>query len=380
MRALRKVFFNVGLMGVAVISGFAIIELTLRLFFPVTDIRYFTYDPEIGIHLEPNQEGVVVIGAFAEGQGRFRVNEDGWNSIRDYERQKSDKTLRLAVIGDSFVGGTSVDIEKMFPIVAEERLRQAPSCQGFEKIEGYSFGVGGVPMSHYPDLMRYADRTFDPDAFVVLIYPGNDFGPSLLPPDAPSKLPYTVFKATPEGQFDRVDHMPFYPSPLRRMLSKLATVRYLYGNLDLGSLPALKRLGLKHDPATKAFQVPPETMKAFTDYIFGEYKKIAADKPLLVLIDADRHAIYGDPERTDYSRYIGYAQDAAHLHQIDYRPLDPAFRESFAKIGERFEYPSDEHWNSRANQVAGDVVASWAEGTFCESAFAADQIIEPATK
>ncbi len=373
MRSLKSSLLNIGVFGVAIVIGALLIEMTLRLFFPVTDIRYFTYNPNLGLQLEPNQEGVVVIGAFAEGQGRFRVNADGWNSLRDYEPRRPGNTLRLAVIGDSFVGGTSVDIEKMFPIIAEERLRRESSCSQFDRIEAYSFGVGGVPMSHYPDLMRYADDNFAPDAFVILIHPGNDFSPSLLPPGTSSKLPYTVYREAGASQFERIDPVPFEPSRLRRALSRLATVRYLYGNLDLGSMPALKRLGLDHDPAAKTYQVSPATMSAFTDYIIGEYKTIAADKPLLILTDADRHAIYGKPMKAYYDRYIGYVDKAANHHQLDHLPLGPVFRQDFAMAGERFDYPSDEHWNAHANQVVGEAVARWGVELFCRESMIATQ-------
>jgi hypothetical protein len=355
------------LLGASIISGAVFIEVTIRLLFPVTDVAYFTYDPDVGLHLEPNQEGYEVVGAFAEGQGRFRTNSDGWNSVHEYEREKANGTLRLAVIGDSFVESLSVDIQQVFSAVTEERLREEPRCKRFAAIEAYSFGVGGVPMSHYPDLMRYAERNFVPDGFVVLIYPGNDFTQSLLPPNTQSKLPYTVYKATPEGQFDRVSHVPFEPSTLRRSLSKLATVRYLYGNLDLKSLPALKRLGLKHDPMEEAYQAPSETMVAFTDYILGQYKSIAAGKPLLVLTDADRHAIYGEPENTEFKRYVRYARAAASQHQIDYVSLEAVFQKDFEVGGKRFEFPSDDHWNVHANQLVGEAVASWARDAFCLS-------------
>ena len=209
MRSLKTFVINIGVLSAAVVGGLVLVEVILRLFFPVTDIGYFAYDPEVGLHLEPNQKGVEITGAFAEGRGEFRVNADGWNSIHDYDREKADGALRLAVIGDSFVENMFVNTDQMFSALAEERLRQEPQCQIFSEIEAYNFGVGGVPMSHYADLMSYADQRYAPDGFVVLIYPGNDFNPSLLPPNTQSSLPYTVYEETAAGGFNRVDHVPF---------------------------------------------------------------------------------------------------------------------------------------------------------------------------
>ncbi|MCX5687423.1 MAG: hypothetical protein NTV71_02080 [Candidatus Omnitrophica bacterium] len=52
-------------------------------------------------------------GVYRKGEikARYNINKEGWNSNKEYVERKSSK-IRIAVIGDSYVEGLTVDADK----------------------------------------------------------------------------------------------------------------------------------------------------------------------------------------------------------------------------------------------------------------------------
>ena len=92
----------------------------------------------------------------------------GWNYPIDYY-PINDKKL-IAVIGDSYIEAFQVDVDKNYPFLLREKLKN--------DYEVYAFGKSGAPLSQYLHISRYVNRHFDPDILIFnLVH--NDFDESI---------------------------------------------------------------------------------------------------------------------------------------------------------------------------------------------------------
>src|SRR5690606_20949577 len=73
------------------------------------------------------------------------INADGWNSTKPaYAVARRPGVERIAVVGDSYVHGAFIDVDKGFPDVLEHEL----AARG-RAVEVYRFGIDGAPLSQY---------------------------------------------------------------------------------------------------------------------------------------------------------------------------------------------------------------------------------------
>src|SRR5258705_6500747 len=84
-------------------------EAVFRCFVQASDIPYWAPDAQLGYRHEARREGLFVA---AGHRARFRLNNRGWNSPRDYARLRRPGVVRIAVVGDSYVEALQVDVER----------------------------------------------------------------------------------------------------------------------------------------------------------------------------------------------------------------------------------------------------------------------------
>lgn len=365
--------------AVAFCFSFLLIEIGIRLFVPVSDHPYTSYDPEVGVHLTPDQQGKLTLGAFGDFQADFRINNAGWNSAHDYQTEKDEGTLRIAIVGDSFIEATTVDLDHSLHMVLEQTLNSKGFCGRYDRVEVYPFGYSGSPMSQYVSIMRYVRERYDPDVYIVHIFPRNDFEPSLTAEGHEGRSHVLTYQATDQGGFIEVPHVPFEPSTLRRIAGKFATVRYLLFNLNIRSHPWVKQIITPPDFYGERTSKRADVLARLATFVFGEYQAIADGKPLLITADGDRKRIYIDHGSSAESlkdlygtdpQYFDHIEKAAIERKIAYLPLHPVLDSDYAVHGERFEFVSDGrtldgHWNARAHRLIGLELADWVNTNVC---------------
>lgn len=341
-----------------------ILEIALKLFVPVTDWPVGEFDPGVGLHRKPDQTGTWVLGVTGEVQGHYRFNNAGWNSIHDYSKDKPDDTLRIAVIGNSFVEALQVDVEESYPVLLERALQANLPCATYNQIEVYNFGFSGAPLSQYLNIMRYAAQEYHPDVYIITIYPVNDFDKSLIDYTPDAYAYFMTYRRNAQGEFEEVLPSPVTPSKFRRLMVKSALVRYVYGNLQVGAVyTRLVR-------AESSILDLEEELTALVRHIFGEYQRIAQDdnSQLLLVMDADRYAIYGTaaPSQriTLCSRITTQVSQQLGIELID---LTETFTQDFQAHGKRFEFSIDDHWNERGHALTSQVVFKWVNDNVCQS-------------
>ena len=366
-RFLKK-FFAITLPALIVLL--LIFELIIfRWILPASDWPYRStiQGPEDVVRYVYKDSGMYKEGRFRQGfpneiEGTYKINHEGWNSDREYIKERSGK-MRIAVIGDSFVDAHQVKVEEAFPSVLEKVLL-SKRCN----VEVYRFGFGAAPLSQYLQMMRYVKKKFDPDLYVINILP-NDFLVSI---QGFGNWDKDFLQIRRDGnQWVEVKPQPYKPSRGRLLLKKSATFRYLYQNLSLkDGIPSLAEL-LKRKSLEEEFQMNINVKEAVKDlelireiaqYLFSNLlQELPKNRKLLLVMDANRHAIYAgkDPRKEKVESVMSAVTKEAEDLAIPVLDLTEAFVSDFRKRHERFDFPHDYHWNSRGHAVVGSAIAEF---------------------
>lgn len=158
---------NLFLAGGSLLFAVILLELALR----VLGIGYPSFtqvDIWTGWRLRPGAAG----WQRDEGNAYVRINSEGW---RDRERDilKPNDTVRVAVLGDSFVEARQVDQEETLTAVAEKELAACPALAG-RTAEVLNFGVSGFGTAQELLALQQYVWPYRPDVIVLTFTPGND--------------------------------------------------------------------------------------------------------------------------------------------------------------------------------------------------------------
>src|SRR5687767_4173529 len=118
----RKLMLQSALAVGSLVVAVLLAEVGVRLFVDVTDLPVYFWDPVLGPRRAPRQSGHYLVHGGV--RGRYRFNEQGWNSLRNYDPSKRQGVLRVAVVGDSYVEALQVDTKDAFFAVAERRMNR----------------------------------------------------------------------------------------------------------------------------------------------------------------------------------------------------------------------------------------------------------------
>jgi lysophospholipase L1-like esterase len=159
-RALALLLFGLG-MGVLLLEvGFRVLGITYPRITQHDENRGKAYRPNVAWHQRD------------EGNAEVRMNSAGF---RDVERRlaKPPGTVRLAVLGDSFVDALQVPLDSAFTQVVERRLA---SCRAFgeARVEVLNFGVSGYGTAQQLQTYRHVVRQYDPDVVLLAFLAAND--------------------------------------------------------------------------------------------------------------------------------------------------------------------------------------------------------------
>lgn len=160
----RSILSRLALVGLGLVAGVALVELTIRTFDlgPEVAILYkdayqLSNNPILGYELVPGAP---------DGAGRF--NDDGMRGP-NRPQARTDGTTRIAVIGDSIAFGFRLPSGQGFVPRLEERLNR----QGGPHYEVLNFGVPGYGITQIAEVARDRALRYEPD-IIVYAYCLND--------------------------------------------------------------------------------------------------------------------------------------------------------------------------------------------------------------
>lgn len=151
----------------SLVVGLAAGEAMLRLI----DFSYPAFhmpDDVAGFRLRPGAKGWYR----DEGMAYVRINSDGWRDV-ERSKEKPARTVRIAVLGDSFIEAVQVPLEATFTAQLEQELNY---CQpfGVKAVEVLNFAVAGYGTAQELLTLRHRVREYSPDIVMLAFLPSND--------------------------------------------------------------------------------------------------------------------------------------------------------------------------------------------------------------
>jgi hypothetical protein len=358
MNSVKKIGKNIVFVLIPLLVLFILLEILSRLFFPGSDRPREYYDTENNIvkyGRENGTRGMWTVGNFAQQRGKWRINNDGWNSPIDYTPAKTPGVKRIAVIGDSYIEAWQVDAEKKYPSLLDKMLG--------DKYEVYSFGVSASPLSQYVHMSRYVEKKYSPDVYIFnLVH--NDFHQSI------NGLTYTPFMMTVKLNADSTftEVQPVKPErayskmPAGDLLKKSSFFRYVYENLQLKQR-FISKAGAKEvemNVPVSDMMNKKDSIRRVTAYLLGRIKAELGGKEIIFVMDAPRQNIYHNDLAASKVAWLnetvgGYCKDLG----MDFIDLTPYMEEDYKKNQTHFESKYDNHWSQYGHQFVANVVYNY---------------------
>lgn len=163
----RRVLLNILVLFISLFLSFLLAEALIRTTFPQQSyLRDF--QPEIGFYNSPNKEGRFT-SPFKEFDVRVKINSYGFND-KEYQLEKPNDTIRIIILGDSFVEATQVDLNNTFHKLLEKSLNTSL----LRKVEVLSFGRGGASTCEEIQFFNSVAKKFNPDMVILATFAQND--------------------------------------------------------------------------------------------------------------------------------------------------------------------------------------------------------------
>ena len=342
---------------------FLLLEIASRFFFPGKEAPKSIYDDSthlVKYNRDYGTRGLWTAGKFSQQRGKWRINNDGWNSPIDYFSEKKAGVKRIAVIGDSYVEAWQVDAEKNFSSLLADSLGS--------KYEVYNFGVSGSPLSQYLHVSRYVEKKYSPDIYIFnLVH--NDFHESI---NGLAYIPmYMTIKMDNDSTFTEVQ--PVKPErthnkvPGGAILRKLSLFRYVYYNLNLMDKFKSKKAGAKEvemNVPVNDIMDKKDSLLAVTGYLLKKIKAELGNKEIVFIMDGPRQNIYkGDLEKAKIAWLNTMVADHCKELNLPFIDLTSYMVEDYKKNAKRFETDYDNHWDEYGHQFVANVLYEYFKNT-----------------
>lgn len=331
---------------------------------------------------------------------KVTTNSEGFNSL-NYPVTKADGVFRIVMLGDSFVEGLQVPLEKSFHSLLEEKLNARPDKK-------YRYEV--IPLGHsgngtYLNLLYLQNYglKYKPDLVINGFLVGNDFRDDSLrltqeySDQTGDKVvfqkPFPVFDDKGQLAPFKKAETPVKRNWSRQVLGHSALAVYLYGkyneirsNFYTRSHQAVPMLANNATSAAKN-NLPVDYQVFIRDYPtywndvwanedrlltnFKDIAKSSSAKFLLVSLTEpfrvhESLALkggYQDKTKFDFDKAETLLSDMSSRETFPYLPLVPVFRVR-AKVepDKMTAFSCDGHWNETGHAWAADALYDYLSG------------------
>lgn len=291
----------------------------------------------------------------------FRANALGFNDV-DHAWEKPAGTVRVLLLGDSFLEGYTVD-----PQVHLARVLEGLAARDGVRLEAIAMGVSGWGQAHQLASYEVVGRRFDPDV-VVTFFCGNDLWNNRVLQDSP-RGPVPLYELGPDGSlvFALAGLPETPPSPEEiarherpRLSAGMRALRHLVLRaVHLASLDTEERRAAR---AAALYELPPEAEAAAA--AAGGPAGLSAENRLMfeklaarlasdvagrdgrLLVNAHVTGNLREPEiPAQYRRLLAWVAETYARHGIESIDLERAFRERMRRDPRLPVFDTDPHWN-----------------------------------
>lgn len=200
---LKSIMPNVALSIGGIIATLLLLEIGVRFLplpYPETRSSPLICSSELGWRGDPNHKTTFETEGY---EHTVKLNEAGMHDT-DHKRDKPANTLRVLMLGDSFVQASQVNESETSHQILENLLNDGDNNQQLKQFEVISAGVHRWGTAQQLVYYRTEGRHYQPDLVLLMVYLGNDVQDSL-----PGKIQtadgvncYAPYFALCDGQLD----------------------------------------------------------------------------------------------------------------------------------------------------------------------------------
>lgn len=305
------------------------------------------------LHGTPHLAYTYSVGWDLRAVQRGRLNNWGFNSVRDYRREEPPP---IALIGDSYVQASAIAQGRDLAALLD-RTSAAPG-------HVYGFGVSGAALADYLAISQWAHATFNVGR-VLLLLTGDDIAASV------HAKPGGYHLAEHDGEYvlTRSDNPRRY-LVLAEWLNRSALFRYCFDNLQFAATLTQRaptpKLAVFRPPRAAITQLPSATTAACPPADPHEQRLLAYFVRALTALQAsgvEVELIIDPPRRFGGVSLVGCPPDlerlaaAAEPAGITVHRLREVFADA-ASRGVRLDFlPADAHWTAAAHALAAAQIA-----------------------
>ncbi|WP_349351478.1 MULTISPECIES: hypothetical protein [unclassified Flagellimonas] len=221
------------------------LELLVRVFhlYPEDSPRFID---EMGVEKRiPNYNGFSVTGNRRQNFSEYHINNQGFNSYREFTPSYSKK--ELAIIGDSYIQGFHQNYYNSIGKKIENRTKD---------LEVYEYGYAGWDLADQLHLLQAYAEDFDKIDLIVIYM----------------KYPMDLGRATYEPNTGRIKQLNSIPFKIRD------NIKLLYYASQIGFLDPVKNLMTEKQDAKKASNTEQETV--LDSLYIGNFDKLLKVYPI----------------------------------------------------------------------------------------------------
>jgi hypothetical protein len=375
----RRFYSAAATLCLALIFSLVFLELALRL----AGVRPREYVPgTIWYDYKLNTAGATTryMGYLPYAVKEFEVpvtmNSKGWRD-REYNYEKPPGVYRIIVLGDSYVEGKEVPLEKTFHKLLERQLNTTPATSG-RQFEVIALGRGGTATAAQYNFLREDGLRYRPDLVLLCYWVGNDVRESspALTKQAQTWLQDIYIRYIATTRVDFIDHaLVFKKSWLNHFLvDRLCDLYVTYVCLTRNGLtreelspPDAKIYQRGEYPdlwkeAWETSRVEILALKNLAEKNGAEFRMTFVYSPQIPGYDANRKM----PKNPAIDikkpfRILSGLCEAAHIPYLD---LEPPLSDFQARTRERYYWRYDAHWNENGHRVAAEALFRWLAPQF----------------
>jgi hypothetical protein len=346
------------------------IEFFLRYIFPVyaeTHILYFDNSTKI-LKGKLNLQGrVMTFGAL----GKFRFNNEGWNSPRDYYSNKTAR-YRIACIGSSETESFQTDINNSYPVILEKELLAV----GIDN-EVYSFAKTRTSLAQALHIARHVIDRFHPD--VVMVTPVND-----LLIDLPKPSNFMAIKISNDNRISEVLPAEYRPNlndknfkVLRSVFSHSKTILIFYKIIHPFIKQILVQAKSNQSPLNKkSIYIPdhekqlrylkrryPAFQKKYDlarSYLFGKLNELGQSNNVKIIFILGPQLGFGTDHQKRSDDELLTVKNSLERYALPYCDLTEPFLTDHSLSGRSFtSFLDPYHFNTYGHKIAGKAIANY---------------------
>lgn len=369
-KPLYYMIFYIVLIFISVV--FLIFELIIRI--RMSNISFYPsriFDKKCNMYkFKPFQKGKYNVPG-KNFVGQYRINNEGWNSLRDYFKERKKNINRIACIGSSNTIAFEINIEDSYTQIIENTLNNIGI-----KNEVYTFGVPVISIAQVLHLVRIIVKDYSPDIITITSY---SLGGLII--SSPTKSEFMTLSVSSTENIKeilpninvsfiiRICRLSFLLKYLNKKYDIRKKIVFITSRFNSKSHQNLKNINIsatRHNNSYLLQKYPSYKRKydIALRYIYNQLNYILAKhnvKPLFIFYPQSFYSCSNDGAIKLSEESEGRMQTKSLLNEysLPYFDLTETYVKDYETNRIKFAFVGDTHFNEYGHKVMGEAIAKF---------------------